>query len=82
MKKFEGLGKPLSKADQKGIMGGNEPQAPCSVTCNAGYYSCCYAHNGYNCECVKNGDTPPQTCTAGGLHNVQLAVEIRTEFFL
>ena len=74
MKKFENLGRSLSKQEQKRIMGGTEGQAPCSVTCNTGYYACCYSNNGYQCNCVKNGDQPPQTCTADGSNSSQCSI--------
>lgn len=70
MKKLENLGRKLSKDEQKKITGGSENNPDsCSVTCDTGYYACCYQAGLPNyekkCECKENGTT--HTCDSGGV---------------
>lgn len=39
----------------------DEPLNGCSVTCGAGYYSCCMS-SVTRCVCVQNGNEPPTIC--------------------
>lgn len=61
MKKFEMLGKKLSKAEQKGITGG--VLDACTVTCSTGYYACCCAGD---CRCILATDQTNYGCSGGG----------------
>lgn len=61
MKKFEKLGRKLTKKEQKGITGG--VQDTCSVNCSVGYYACCCAGD---CRCISTVDQTNYGCSGGG----------------
>lgn len=61
MKKFENLGRSLTKSEQREIGGGTENS--CSVTCDSAYYACCCAGV---CKCIADWETGPYGCTTGG----------------
>lgn len=70
-KKFENLGKTLSKAQQKSVSGGLKGEVggsrSCSVSCGSGFYACCYRNFVVTyCNCVANGKTSANKCDAGG----------------
>jgi hypothetical protein len=70
-KKFENLGKSLSKSQQKSVSGGLKSeiggQRSCSVSCSTGFYACCYRNIIVTyCNCVANGRLSPNKCDAGG----------------
>ena len=78
-KKFENLGKSLSKSQQKSVSGGLKSEAggqrSCSVSCTSGYYACCYRNILLTyCSCVTNGRTPPNKCDAGGAGSTNCSI--------
>lgn len=61
MKKFESLGRKLTKKEQKNITGG--VLDTCSITCSTGYYACCCAGD---CRCILSTDQTDYGCSGGG----------------